>query len=189
MSPNLKWLLLLTCAAIFVATPAAARAHHYDHLLPKSGTCKGDRSPVADRDRRNRAVVCLANRARKRHGLKRLKTSSTLRAGARQKVNDIVRCETFSHDPCGQGPTHTYVSTGYGADGAENLGYGQRTAREAVSSWLHSAGHRAFILETGDWSGHGHEHVATWSRRHDGGIVWALAFGRSSTPGATSGPY
>jgi len=134
MSPKLKWLLPLACAAIIVATPAAAGAHHYDHLLPKSGTCKGDRSPGANHERRNRAVACLANRARKRHGLKRLKTSSTL-AGRSP-------AEGQRHHPLRQVLPRSLRSRRraelrrrrVGPGGAENLGYGQRTAREASAT-------------------------------------------------------
>lgn len=180
-------------AAVMLARPASAVSRHYDHLLPRLGACKADRSPRAAHAIRNRAVVCLVNRARDRHGIARLQTSSHLRQGARRKVNDIVRCRSASHDPCREGAATSYGRAGYGPDAAENLGFGYRTPREVVSGWLHSSGHRAFMLEArhwrDGWNGQGHAHIAVWSRRYQGRITWALAFGRSANPGPVGGPH
>lgn len=79
------------------------------------------------------AVIAKTNAARARSGLPPLAADGQLMNGARNQARWMARNRNLSH----------------GSGVAENIGMGQTSASEAVSSWMQSSGHRANILGGG----------------------------------------
>jgi uncharacterized protein YkwD len=142
-------------------------------------------SPPADAPVKEQkaAMLCLVGELREEGGLRALRRSVRLDRAARLKADAIVRCEDFSHTPCGRSFASTFVDAGYAAGGwaaGENLAWGAG-ARGSVASvfqlWLDSPVHRTNLLRRvwrdvglAVWHGplFGHERVA----------VWVIDFGR-----------
>jgi uncharacterized protein YkwD len=79
------------------------------------------------------AVIAKTNAARARSGLPPLAADGQLMSGARTHARWMAQNRNLSH---GSGVT-------------ENIGMGQTSASEAVTSWMQSSGHRANILDGG----------------------------------------
>src|SRR5206468_2193022 len=88
---------LMSCSVI-VAGKADARR-------PQRGACPGEWSYPAHTGRFLRAVLCLQNAERRRHGLSSLKVESALSKAAYRHTRDMVRRRYFGHvSPRGSGP-------------------------------------------------------------------------------------
>ncbi len=102
------------------------------------------------------ALMVLVNATRMQHGVPPLQRSSALDRSAALKAEDIRRCATFSHTPCGMAFTRTFQQVGYWRGRVaigENLYWGTRSLGSpsaAVEGWLHSPPHRANLLGR-DW--------------------------------------
>lgn len=97
------------------------------------------------------AMACLTNWARKDAGRKSLKLNSSLNKSAGRKVDDIIRCNDFSHTACSKAfdfyIDKYYVKKASSWDTGENIAYGaDSTPREIMSAWLKSKPHRKNIL-------------------------------------------
>jgi uncharacterized protein YkwD len=79
------------------------------------------------------AVVAQTNAARAQNGLPPLAVDPSLMNRARNHARWMAGNRNLAH---GQGV-------------AENIGMGQTSASEAVSSWMNSSGHRANMLDGG----------------------------------------
>jgi uncharacterized protein YkwD len=102
------------------------------------------------------AVLCLHNRERARHGLPRLKENPKLRRAAERHSSSMVDERYFDHtSPGGATMVDRIRRTGYTRHArawalGENIAWGSgslATAAEIHRSWMHSAGHRANILQ------------------------------------------
>ena len=101
------------------------------------------------------AVIAKTNGARARSGLPPLAADGQLMNGARNHARWMARNRNLSH---GSGVT-------------ENIGMGQTSASEAVSSWMNSNGHRANIL------GGGHTRIGVaMVHSADGTAYWCQQF-------------
>ena len=101
------------------------------------------------------AVIARTNAARSRSGLPPLAADGQLMNGARNHARWMARNRNLSH---GSGVT-------------ENIGMGQTSASEAVSSWMNSSGHRANIL------GGGHTRIGVaMAHSADGTAYWCQQF-------------
>ena len=101
------------------------------------------------------AVIAKTNAARARSGLPPLVADGQLMNGARNQARWMARNRNLSH---GSGVT-------------ENIGMGQTSASEAVSSWMQSSGHRANIL------GGGHTRIGVaMVHSADGTAYWCQQF-------------
>jgi uncharacterized protein YkwD len=101
------------------------------------------------------AVIAKTNAARARSGLPPLAADGQLMNGARNQARWMARNRNLSH---GSGVT-------------ENIGMGQTSASEAVSSWMQSSGHRANIL------GGGHTRIGVaMVHSADGTAYWCQQF-------------
>lgn len=101
------------------------------------------------------AVIAKTNAARARSGLPPLAADGQLMNGARNHARWMARNRNLSH---GSGVT-------------ENIGMGQTSASEAVSSWMQSSGHRANIL------GGGHTRIGVaMVHSADGTAYWCQQF-------------
>src|SRR6059058_1065747 len=59
------------------------------------------------------AVVQAANATRAQHHLGALRLAPALTRSAQLKADEIMRCGSFSHTPCGLSFTRTFQQTGY----------------------------------------------------------------------------
>ncbi len=102
-----------------------------------------------------RALLCMLNAQRRRHGLPGLRASGRLRAAAESHSRSMIARNFFSHiGPGGIGPVNRVLPTGYLQDAriwsvGENIGFGTgsiSTPRYMVRGWMRSTPHRHNIL-------------------------------------------
>ena len=101
------------------------------------------------------AVIARTNAARARSGLPPLAADGPLMNGARNHARWMAHNRNLTH----------------GRGVAENIGMGQTSASEAVTSWMQSSGHRANILD----GGHTRIGVAM-AHSPDGTAYWCQQF-------------
>ncbi len=132
----------LLLAAAFGAAPAAAQG------------CAGAGSQKLSMGQANRAVFCLVNQQRARHGLPPLRSNGRLAKVARVHAKDIVRYQFIGHDSPAHGSLLQRVKrSGYGRNRrltfGEILGAGRgrwSTPRSIVREWMKRQIHRKAIL-------------------------------------------
>jgi uncharacterized protein YkwD len=92
-----------------------------------------------------------ANQERAKHGLGPLVENHVLDQAAAFHARNMARHDFFGHtDPWGRGPAERVDRLGSAAAFhviGENIADGQRSAAVACVEWMHSAGHRANILD------------------------------------------
>lgn len=93
-------------------------------------------------------IVRLVNVERVKNGLQPLTSNWQAARVARIKSQDMINNNYFAHiSPVYGSPFKMMEDFGLRfSAAAENIAYGQRTAQEAVTSWMNSPGHRANIL-------------------------------------------
>jgi uncharacterized protein YkwD len=150
---------LLIVAAVAAATAtgfvdAAATPLSSGLELAPVGFCPHADEPAVDPTAEIAGMACLLNYARRAAGLSALSSSARLREAAILRANGDVRCDQFSHTPCGTAFTATFRRSGYLRNTSsvvvgENLAYGSMTAtpRSIMLVWLRSPDHRANILD------------------------------------------
>ncbi len=162
----------LCCAVIAAVTAPAASA---------TGRCAGAGQPLEQLgvDAARAATLCALNRERAAHHVGALRLDARLNLAAQGHSNDMVAKRYFDHGDFGAriqrtGWTRHRRSWTLG----ENIGYGSggsATPRAIVSAWMHSAGHRANILERRFHSiGIG---IASGTPDGDGGATYSTDFG------------
>jgi uncharacterized protein YkwD len=93
-------------------------------------------------------IVKCANSQRKKHGLAKLKLAAPLAKAARRHARNMLNKGFFDHvDPGGKSPQDRVdaIDRGRWAVG-ENIAAGYPDVKATCSGWMHSAGHRANIL-------------------------------------------
>jgi uncharacterized protein YkwD len=137
----------LLAAAAIAAVPALADA------APCSGD---DRAPAALGSAETNVTLCLLNNERAAHGLRPLRLDRKLSRAARGHSRDMVAKRYFAHDSRSGASFSSRIKRAGWMRGrrawtvGENIGWGEGTSaspRAMVSAWMHSAGHRANILE------------------------------------------
>jgi uncharacterized protein YkwD len=142
------WLVALVVAALAVPVGAAeARGCPGADAVPGPATLPQAR----------RATLCMVNRERRRHDVRRVRSVAALRHSASLYAREMVRESFFAHvTPAGL----TFAErirrqTGY-LDGArswwiaENIGWGSgtfATPSGIVRAWMHSSEHRRNLLD------------------------------------------
>jgi Uncharacterized protein with SCP/PR1 domains len=153
------------------------------YLAPE-GVCRGDGDAEAPHSERLFTMRCLLDWARRERGLPALPLNPVLSQSASLKASEIVRCNEFSHTPCGMPFEATFRSVSYPAAATgENLVWGEsgaRTPRLLMDSWLHSKGHRENLFRP-EWREQGLAllEVDTFLGRGPA-AVWVHEFGRPS---------
>ena len=139
-------------AFVLVGSADGAVSASGAYLAP-AGACEGSTDPAASRAVQRQAVTCLVNWARTRAGLRSLARSSSLERAATLKGRGVAACGQLSHTPCGLDLTGPVRRAGYRYSSfAENLFAGSSgvySARDVVTAWLQSPGHRANLLHPG----------------------------------------
>ncbi|MPM79287.1 hypothetical protein SDC9_126320 [bioreactor metagenome] len=93
-------------------------------------------------------VIRLVNIERTNRGLQAYQTNWQLSRVARYKSQDMIDKNYFSHTSPTYGSPFTMMQNfglRFSAAG-ENIAYGQTTAKQVVTDWMNSPGHRANIL-------------------------------------------
>jgi uncharacterized protein YkwD len=129
-------------ATLTVSAPAALAACTGDDLSAS------DSGAVA-------ATLCLLNAQRADHGLKAFTESTTLDRAADDYAADMVKRRFFDHVSPGGGTMMDRIkAAGWVPNGSwsagENIAWGSgslATPASIVDGWMHSAGHRANILD------------------------------------------
>ena len=103
-----------------------------------------------------KAVHCLINKERDKAGLKNLKRDKRLQRAAQKHTDEMDGTGCFDHTCGGEGALDDRLQdVGYLGGGlsrwayGENIAWGMRdqaTPESIVDAWMHSAGHRANIL-------------------------------------------
>ncbi|MFC4057745.1 CAP domain-containing protein [Planomonospora corallina] len=92
-------------------------------------------------------VVRLTDIERRRAGCPPLRIDERLVRSARAHSAEMALHDDFSHDsPGGLSPWERMEAAGYPDGGAENIGRGYTSAKEAVEGWMANPGHRRNIL-------------------------------------------
>ena len=136
-----------------------------------------------------RTMGCLVRYVRARAGLPPMRTSSDLDRAATSKIRNDLRCDEFTHTPCGVSFVAEYFRVGYAHASrfvvGENLAWaaGPRTSpRDIMLMWLHSPGHLRNLLEP-EWRDCGlavRAHVDFLGQ--SGVVLWASEFGARRGP-------
>jgi uncharacterized protein YkwD len=144
-------------AAIALGMIATAPAVAADPLLAPLATCAGDDRTDAPPDRAEAALACLVNHARRESGVAPLPRGSRLNRSAQMKTDLIVKCDEFTHSPCGRPWAEVFREAGYRGWAREILATGSGdlgTARGVMEMWLDSPNHRDAVLAP-EWTSFG----------------------------------
>ena len=114
-------------------------------------------------------VLALVNEERAKHGLQSLTYDSLVSSAANIRAKEIK--SLFSHTrPDGRSCFTALDEVGYSYRKAgENIAYGQKSAKEVMSAWMNSEGHRANIL--GDYT-----YIGIGVYESGGTIYWSQFF-------------
>jgi uncharacterized protein YkwD len=136
-------------------------------------------APVAAQEE---TMLCLTDFARASAGLGELVDTEQLDQSSRDKAEDVIRCDSFSHFACGREFTYWIRAAGYIGEqcwhAGENLAWGTGeygSVRAIFRAWMDSPTHRQNIL--GDYSQIGISLVTGDLEGHTGARVWAAHFG------------
>jgi uncharacterized protein YkwD len=96
------------------------------------------------------ATLCLLNKQRRGHGMRRLRENRRLSRASQRHARAMARRRFFEHgDFIGRIRASHYLRGTRGWTVGENIAWGSEqlaTPRSIVRSWMHSPGHRANIL-------------------------------------------
>jgi uncharacterized protein YkwD len=165
-------------ALLVPVSDAAASGCPHAGAMPKAGTVAQAR----------KATLCLLNKERAKHGLKRIHGDGKLREAATGHSEDMVARHFFDHvAPGGITLTDRVQAVDYLKATisswflAENIAWGSGsygTPRGIVKQWMHSPGHRANILSPAVRdAGIG---IAVGSPQGERGATYTLDLGRRS---------
>lgn len=160
-------------------------------VVPSTASAAGRRCPGAGRaveqtgtDAARAATLCLLNRRRAGHGLGALRSDARLASAAQGHSDDMVARRYFAHESGdGSGFGARIRASGWTRDRrsfllGENIAYGADGAaspRAIVRAWMHSAEHRANILNPRFHQiGIG---IAVGTPDGDGGATYSTDFG------------
>jgi uncharacterized protein YkwD len=139
----------------------------------------------ADRERVERATLCLVNAERTQRDREPLTDDAGLTQAARAKAQDMVDNRYFAHEgPDGRDVRDWVGDTGYLGDGGgfrlgENLGWGSggaSTPAQLVQGWMDSPTHRENILRP-EWRDSGIGVVRGAPEAGGGGATYVQMFG------------
>jgi uncharacterized protein YkwD len=149
---------LAALAAVLVCAPVAAASHrgHRDALRAMDA-CPGSGATSTDVGQIKKAMLCLHNLERRRHGLSRMRWNRSLSRVARAHARDMTSRHYFAHiSPGGGDHMDRIAATAYPPSfgcwtTGENLveSKGSATPLQLLLAWMHSPEHRQNILHHG----------------------------------------
>ncbi|MFI5775551.1 CAP domain-containing protein [Nocardia sp. NPDC051570] len=121
-------------------------------------------------------VIGLTNAQRAKAGCPALRAESHLTRAAQAHTTDMAAHGVLSHDSAAGDPGARIRAAGYSARAwAENIASGQSGPAQVVDAWMHSAGHRANILNCSL-----RDIGVGVAQSRNGGPYWTQDFGTSS---------
>jgi uncharacterized protein YkwD len=132
----------LLCVALALPVAAASAATAPDASAGVHATKAGQVKPRSDAWEAK--VLRLTNARRKAHGVKPLKAARCPDRLAEHWTRHMARTHDFEHQSLDPFFSCVNVHTA-----GENIAFGYETPRALVNGWMHSAGHRANILNGG----------------------------------------
>jgi uncharacterized protein YkwD len=152
-------IVALAVSALFLFAPSAPAPFGWVAAEQASATpgCghTGGTAPRLSGTYMRRGIVCLINRARRRHGLSPYRPNFKLTVAATRHSQSMVHRHYFSHyGPQGSTPGERIARTGYfngthARAWGENIAAGKRhrgSPKAIFRAWMGSSGHRAVIL-------------------------------------------
>jgi uncharacterized protein YkwD len=171
---------LLALVAALLAP--AAGAMDLEALIAPATACDGQTDLAAPVAVQEQAMRCMTDYARAHMGMGGLADAAELDRSARDKSDDILRCDSFSHYACGRQFTYWMERVGYTSArcwrAGENIAWGTGdlgSVRSIFRAWIHSPEHRENILGPYGQIGVGLE--VGRLEGHDGVRVWTQHFG------------
>ena len=165
------------CTVACSSVPAASAAG----LLAPRGSCPEARrgNPAAE----EATMLCLTNYARAQVGEVALEPAAALQGSASEKTEDILRCDSFSHNACGREFSYWIRASGYMSSECwrvgENLAWGTGeygTVSSIFRAWLRSPEHRENLLDA-DYTQVGIDLQVGDLEGERGAHVWTQQFG------------
>jgi uncharacterized protein YkwD len=149
-----SWISLAVLAAVLTVAPAANGAAHGRSARQACPTSLAFSPAVAQT---KKAILCLHNLERRRHGLSQMRLSPELSAVALAHARDMVKRHYFSHfSPGGNDHMDRIAASAYPPSAGcwtagENLldADGAATPLQMLQAWMRSPEHRATILRRG----------------------------------------
>jgi uncharacterized protein YkwD len=131
---------LLTTA---LALPAATAAAHTAATDSRAASPADSRAATVEprSDRWERRVVALTNARRKAHGRAPLKAARCADRFAEPWTRHLARRQVLEHQDL-----TPMLDCPHTSSAGENIASGYETPRALVKAWMHSAGHRANLL-------------------------------------------
>jgi uncharacterized protein YkwD len=143
----------ILAAAVAMAAAPPAGAIDLGRLIAPASACSGAGDAQAPAAEQEDQMLCMTNYARGAVGRPALEDTPILDRSAERKSNDILRCDSFSHEACGRPFTFWMERVGYlpspCSRAGENIAWGVgslSTVRSIFSAWINSPGHRENIL-------------------------------------------
>jgi uncharacterized protein YkwD len=128
-----------------------------------------------------RALRCVVNEERARHGLRRLRRNTDLGEAARGHARDMVERGYFAHERPGSTLRSRLRAAGWdGAAAAEALGWGcggLGVPQAVLEGWLSSPPHREIVLGRYARAGVGVAVGAPYPTDCPGAGIWVLVIG------------
>jgi uncharacterized protein YkwD len=151
-------------------------------LIAPATACPNQANASASPEAQQPSMRCMTDFARSHSGLGNLGDLAELDRSARAKSDDILRCDSFSHEACGRSFTYWMQRVGYIPArcwrAGENIAWGTGSlgsVRSIFRSWIHSPEHRENILGSYSQIGVGLEIGRLQGR--DDVHVWTQHFG------------
>ena len=152
-----SWISLAVLAAVLTALTVAPAASGAAHGLSARQACPTSLafSPAAAQTKK--AILCLHNLERRRHGMSQMRLSPELSAVALAHARDMVKRRYFDHfSPGGKDHMDRIAASAYPPSAGcwtagENLldADGATTPLQILQAWMRSPEHRAIILRRG----------------------------------------
>ena len=143
----------ILAAMVTLALAPGAEAGSLARLVAPVSACPGQGDFGAVPGAQEKTMLCMVNFARHRAGHGALGDDGELDASSLRKSDDILRCDSFSHEACGRDFTYWMRRTGYLPASCwragENIAWGTGsygTVHSIFVAWIHSPGHRENIL-------------------------------------------
>jgi uncharacterized protein YkwD len=138
--------LRLAAAAATLATALVA-----PQAADAAGCAHADANPNdVSLTQAKRATLCLLNKQRRAHGLRKLRENRRLDRASQRHADDMSARNYFAHgDFVGRIQSAHYLRGARGYTLGENIAWGSwslATPRSIVRGWMNSPGHRANIL-------------------------------------------
>jgi uncharacterized protein YkwD len=138
---------------VAVALAPAASALDLERLIAPTSVCADQTDPGEPAAVQEQAMRCMTDFARGQASLGSLADLDELDRSAGAKSDDILRCDSFSHEACGRAFTYWMERVGYIPArcwrAGENIAWGTGSlgsVRSIFRTWIHSPEHRENIL-------------------------------------------